>query len=220
MSLSARAAEIFAAQAKALANPNVPSLRALRRSLSRELRHEPAELVLEIAGRLARIPSLRWTAYELIRCHPGAFAALDEALVDAFAVDLDSWESVDAFARTLSGPAWVHGGIGDALIERWARSSDRWLRRAALVSTVALNRPAEGGSVDTPRTLWVCRRLIADRDDMVVKALSWALRELGRQEPDSVATFLASHEAELAARVKREVGNKLRTGLKSPRRAG
>jgi len=220
VSLSARAADTFAAQAQLLPNPNVPSLRVLRRKLSREMRGETGTFVLEVAGRLARIPSLRWTAYELIRCHPGAFAALDEALVDAFAVDLDSWDSVDAFARTLSGPAWIHGRIGDDLIDRWARSSDRWLRRAALVSTVALNRPAEGGRVDVPRTLWICRRLIADRDVMVVKALSWALRELGRQDPDSVATFLASHEAELAPRVRREVSHKLRTGLKNPRRSG
>lgn len=218
MSLSARVAETFAARACALPDRNVPSLRALRRELSRELRGEPGAFVLEVAGRVARIPALRWIAYELIRFHAEAFAALDDSLVDAFAADLDSWDSVDAFARTLSGAAWVHGRIGDDLIERWARSPTRWLRRAALVSTVALNRPNEGGRVDTPRTLWVCRRLIADRDDMVVKALSWALRELGRQDPFAVATFLASHEAELAPRVRREVGNKLRTGLKNPRR--
>jgi hypothetical protein len=46
------------------------------------------------------------------------------------------------------------------------------------VSTVALNVRSRGGSGDVPRTLAVCRFLVADPDDMAVKALSWALREL------------------------------------------
>ena len=62
----------------------------------------------------------------------------------------------------------------------WARSPDRWLRRSALVATV-------GAKAEAARTLAVCAGLAADRDDMVVKALSWALRELsataGRWRP-------------------------------------
>ena len=220
MSLSARLAESVIARARACDDQNVPALRAVRRDLSREYRGQPAELVLDVAGRVAQVPALRWIAYELIRFHPGAFAALDDTRVDAFAVGLDSWDSVDAFGRTLSGPAWVEGLIGDDLIERWARSPDRWLRRAALVSTVALNRPNEGGRVDAIRTLAICRRLVGDRDDMVVKAMSWALRELGRRDAEPVRAFIAAHDSDLAPRVKREVGNKLRTGLKNPKRDG
>ena len=58
-----------------------------------------------------------------------------------------------------------------------------------------------------------------DRDDMVVKAMSWALRELVVHDPEAVQAFLDEYEDELAARVKREVKNKLQTGLKNPRRA-
>jgi 3-methyladenine DNA glycosylase AlkD len=61
--------------------------------------------------------------------------------------------------------------------------------------------------------------LAADRDDMVVKALSWALRSLVRHEPTLVRTFLTRHGDVLAARVRREVKAKLETGLKSGRRA-
>ena len=49
------------------------------------------------------------------------------------------------------------GQVADALIQRWARSKDRWWRRAALVSTVALNIGARGGQGDPARTLMVCR---------------------------------------------------------------
>ncbi len=99
-----------------------------------------------------------------------------------------------------------------------AHSPDRWWRRAALVSTVPLNLKARGGHGDTARTLLICRLLIADRDDMVVKAMSWALRELSRHDPQVVRVFLAEYEGRFAARVVREVQHKLTTGLKNPRR--
>jgi 3-methyladenine DNA glycosylase AlkD len=195
----------------------VPTIRAVRRTHSQSWATHPADLVLDAARRIIEQSGLRWAAYELIRFHRVAFAAVDDEILAGLAVGLDSWDSVDAFARTLSGPAWAQGRMSDRLVDRWAASPDRWLRRAALVSTVALNRPNEGGRVDPKRTLAVCEMLVGDRDDMVVKGLSWALRELGRQDPEPVRAFLERHDAALAARVRREVGNKLRTGLKNPR---
>ena len=81
-----------------------------------------------------------------------------------------------------------------------------------------LNRISAGGTGDTERTLGVCRLLVDDRDDMVVKALSWALRELVRHDVRSVRGFLSTHKKDLAARVVREVNNKITTGRKNPRR--
>jgi 3-methyladenine DNA glycosylase AlkD len=52
---------------------------------------------------------------------------------------------------------------------------------------------------------------------MIVKAMSWALRELLVHDPEAVTAFMRDHEADLAARVKREVNNKLKTGLKNPK---
>jgi 3-methyladenine DNA glycosylase AlkD len=52
---------------------------------------------------------------------------------------------------------------------------------------------------------------------MVVKAMSWALRVLVVHNPVAVDGFLKEYDDVLAARVKREVSNKLRTGLKNPR---
>ena len=75
-----------------------------------------------------------------------------------------------------------------------------------------------GGRGDTSRTLAVCEMLAGDCDDMVVKAMSWALRELAPWDPNAVERFLSDNGDRLAARVKREVRNKLMTGLKNPRR--
>jgi len=141
-----------------------------------------------------------------------------DAELEAFGQGMAGWGAVDAFGRSLSGPVWREHQVPDALIHKWARSADRWWRRAALVSTVPLNVKARGGRGDVSRTLAVCRLLVDDRDDMVVKAMSWALRELVVHDPDAVRAFLAEYEDRLAARAKREVRNKLQTGLKNPRK--
>ena len=81
-----------------------------------------------------------------------------------------------------------------------------------------LNLRSRGGVGEVGRTLEVCRRLAGDGDDMVVKALSWALRELVVWDPVAVRRFLDAHHEVLAARVRREVRSKLETGRKYPAR--
>lgn len=85
------------------------------------------------------------------------------------------------------------------------------------MSTVALNCRARGGAGDAPRTLAVCDRLRDERDDMVVKALSWALRQLATRDSEAVSAWLEENRSRLARRVIREVTCKLATGLKAPR---
>jgi hypothetical protein len=44
------------------------------------------------------------------------------------------------------------------------------------------------------------------------------LRELAKRDPHSVIVFINENEKLLAARVVREVRNKIQTGLKNPRK--
>ena len=77
--------------------------------------------------------------------------------------------------------------------------------------------PASRGCAgDTRRTLAVVDVVKEEREDMVVKAVSWALRSLVPWDAQAVADYLRANEAVLPARVKREVRNKLETGLKNP----
>jgi 3-methyladenine DNA glycosylase AlkD len=197
------AAEI-AAEIRALPVQSTPAERAIRRKYSRKLNGANPEFILDLARELLKNYGYRGVPYELIENHS--------------AQGINSWWSVDLFARILAGPAWLRGQVTAELIHKWAHSPDRWWRRAALVSTVALNMRSHGGQGDAPRTLAVCRLLVADHDDMVLKAMSWALRMLVPHDPDAVREFIGKYEDVLAARVKREVRNKLATGLKNPRR--
>jgi 3-methyladenine DNA glycosylase AlkD len=203
---------------EALADPTVPALRGLRREVSRRLRDAPAGLAIGLALRLAGTGGIghRLVGYELVRHHPEAPLRIRANQVAQLGRGIASWGAVDAFAVLVAGPAWRRRRLPDSRLRAWARSPDRWWRRAALVSTVALNSAAHGGTGDTRRTLAMCRRLARDRDPMVVKALSWALRELAKRDPPAVRAFIAANAGALAPRVLREVRNKLETGLKNP----
>lgn len=211
------AAEI-AARIRDLPSIKTAPARIVRREFSKRLAQLPAGFVIEVALKLLDTPGVaRFVAYELIKHHRAAASGLRAKQLELLGRGLHEWGDVDCFACYLAGPAWREHQVSDRLIQRWARSHDRWWRRAALVSTVPLNSKAQGGSGDTTRTLEVCRSLIADRDDMVVKAMSWALRELSKRDPVVVEQFIDDHRNEIAARVVREVGNKISTGLKNPR---
>jgi 3-methyladenine DNA glycosylase AlkD len=218
MSVKALTEEIQA-RVHALPELKVDTLRALRREFSKRLQNASADLVSKLARSLLKLPAFefRFLAYELVQHHSGALSSLKVKTLEELGDGIDSWVSVDCFACYLAGPAWREGQIADHVIHRWAASKDRWWRRAALVATVPLNNKARGGSGDVKRTLAVCRLLVNDRDDMVEKALSWALRELAKRDPAAVSQFLQELEQQLAPRVRREVGNKLATGLKNPK---
>lgn len=206
------------AEIEALPVLNAPNMRAVQLRYSKMLREASPEFVFAVARALFKGHGHRWIACELIRTNHGALEQVGEPELVEFGQGIDSWGEVDCFAGTLAGPAWRNGQVPDEVIHGWAGSEDRWWRRAALVSTVPLNVRTQGGMGDVPRTLAVCRLLVDDRDDMVVKALSWALRALVVHDPDAVRGFLVEYDDALAARVKREVRNKLDTGLKNPKR--
>jgi 3-methyladenine DNA glycosylase AlkD len=199
---------------------DTPSMRGLRKAWSAKLKATDAREVVAVAEVLERAAPQegKWVAYELIRHHKGACAAVGAPEVEDFASRIESWYATDAFGTVLSGPLWAAGRLPDILFEAWAHSADRWLRRSALVATVGLNSSLPGRKGDPSRTFPLCLALAADRDDMVEKAASWALRFLSQRDKAAVVAFMAAHGDRFGARVRREVRHKLETGLKSRRR--
>lgn len=199
---------------------SVPDLRAVVRAFSRELKAARPRAVLDLALTLARRRTAegRQVGYELVARRADVMALLTPALVRRLGRGNDNWASVDGFATHVAGRAWREGRVPDREVLGWARSADRWWRRTALASTVALNVAARGGTGDTRRTLLICREFARERDPMLAKALSWALRALAAHDPAAVRAFLSRHDRTLPALVRREVTTKLDTGRKAPAR--
>jgi 3-methyladenine DNA glycosylase AlkD len=208
-----RLAEEIAGKLRRVPGQGTPLLRTIGLEYSRTLRRADAGFVTEVAQRLTGPGGCRFVAYEILVRHKGAFQSLTPARILSLGEGISGWSMVDCFGFILAGPAWRDGHLSSEIVRGWAMSEDRWWRRAALVSTIALSRG--GRAVET---IGICSLLAADTDDMVVKALSWALRELAKKHPDKARSFLAEHDEVLAARVKREVRNKLTSGLARPKK--
>lgn len=197
----------------------VPNIRKVIRRLNRELKGQAPERVVDLARALkdGGTHEGRQAAYELLERRKDARSLLKTREIRALGKGNDNWASVDAFSVCVSGPAWREGQVSDTEVYRWARSKDRWWRRTALVSTVALNLPSRGGTGDPERTLALCEAMAWDTDPMVAKGLSWALRTAIAHDKAGVRAFMKRHGEALPALVRREVRNKLETGKKNPR---
>lgn len=216
MDVAALVDETLAA-VKALPQKSAVPMREVRTVLSRKLKTASPAEVVDAATRL-KAAGLDWFGWELIYAHRPTLTSIDITVVEAMGQGMDSWYDTDGWGMVLAGPAWVSGRVADADVKRWAKSPDMWWRRAALVATTGLNNKSRGGRGDAARTLAIVAMMIDEREDMIVKAVSWALRMLASWDAKAVADFVTEHEDRLAARVKREVRNKLRTGVKNPKR--
>ena len=127
---------------------------------------------------------------------------------------LDNWEMADGLGWVLA--LWLLGDPDTRLNYLWELIADKdvWSRRLALVTTTPINRGHTGFTIPD-LTLELVDRVKEERHPMITKAVSWALREMTKSHPDQVAAYLEENRGVLAARVVREVRNKLRTGLKS-----
>ncbi|MFC2111434.1 DNA alkylation repair protein [Bacteroidota bacterium] len=195
----------------------VPDLKIILKALKSGFKEVPIEKHIHFAKELVNtnILECQHIAYEFLGKNKNVFISLTKKDVLDLAKNLDNWVSVDTYSGYVAGLAWKEGIISDELIKDWAKSEDRWIRRVALVCTVPLNTKSSGGKGDTQRTLMVCEMLKHDRDDMVVKALSWALRKLTSFDKKSAEDFLIQNEDILHNRIKRELKHKLETGLKN-----
>ena len=129
--------------------------------------------------------------------------------------NLDNWLSVDYYAAVIVGFAWREKLIAIEDVKKYLESKDFWIRRIAIVATVSLNQKARGGFGDSEQTSEVCKNAVDDHEDMIVKALSWALRELAKIEGRPVAEFIERYKDRLHRKVIREVTTKLETGRKN-----
>jgi len=194
-----------------------PDERVLLKEWWIEIRNWPPGKLIQFAKELVetRIWECNQIAFELLWMNKNALRLLKLKDVEELGKNMDNWATTDAFSVMISGWVWREKQITDADVLNWLKSDNRWWRRSAVVSTVSLNLRARGGTGDTKRTLLICEKVVSDRDNMIVKALSWALRELSKSDKQAVEKFMEKYDSKLAGLVRREVYTKLETGRKN-----
>jgi len=99
---------------------------------------------------------------------------------------ISSWADHDALAHYLIAPTVAAKPAHVKAVFRWAKSRDRWHRRAACV---ALIRGARA-KMFFPEIKKLSDSLLADEDDMVQKGLGWLLRESAKFDAKRTVPYL------------------------------
>jgi 3-methyladenine DNA glycosylase AlkD len=74
------------------------------------------------------------------------------------------------------------------VVFRWAKSRDRWHRRAACVALI----PGTRRKMFFPEIVRLSNFLLDDEDDMVQKGLGWLLRETAKADAKLTVPYLMS----------------------------
>ena len=104
---------------------------------------------------------------------------------------VDNWVKCDSFCNHTVGefiekfPQCIND------IKTWAKSNNRWLKRAAAISLIL---PARRGGFLT-EVIEVCSTLLCDQDDMVQKGYGWLLKEASRVHQNEVFDFVIRNKA-------------------------
>lgn len=194
-----------------------PALRLLLKKLNLNTTDFSVREKIDLAIDLLRtnILELGQMAYLYLGENKNLLQSLTKSDLNQLNHQLDNWATVDAFGVYVHGKAWQLGILEFEDIEKLTRHTDFWQRRLAIVSTIPLNRKNTKQQANFESTLRICSLLIDDHHDMIVKALSWALRELGKREPEIVRNYIEIHNNVLHKRIIREVNNKLTFGKKN-----
>jgi 3-methyladenine DNA glycosylase AlkD len=195
----------------------VPNLKIVLKELKKQTKTFNSIDKLDLIKRLVDqdVFELQQIAFEYLQSQKNLYKSLTEEYIECIEKNLDNWISVDYFGAIVVGCAWRENFVSIEKVKNYLKSDNYWIRRIAIVATVSLNQKARGGFGDSKRTLEICRLVIDDHEEMIIKALSWALRELAKIDKEPVIKFVCEYENRLHKKVLREVKNKLETGLKN-----
>ena len=164
-------------------------LRRFARQASREIRKTGGlETLLQVADRLftGEVLEEKVFAVLLLEKSVAKFGEREFRLFESWLDRVSSWADHDALVHYLIGPMIAAEPRRAARAFRWAKSKNRWRRRAAAVSLIRGARQR----LSFPEIVRVSEALLADHDDLVQKGLGWLLREAAKADPHTTVPYL------------------------------
>lgn len=97
-----------------------------------------------------------------------------------------NWATTDAICGTLIGPLLMTCERLRPRLRAWARHRSLWVRRASIVGLIGVAR--RGESLDLIYA--IAQQVHRDREDLIQKAVGWALREAGKTDMARLERYL------------------------------
>jgi 3-methyladenine DNA glycosylase AlkD len=158
-----------------------------RRQIVKEL---GLRFLLQVADRLfsGRVLEEKVFAVFLLEKLTNEFGDAEFRLFESWLGRISSWADHDGLVHYLIAPMVAAKPDRTRRVLRWAKSRDRWHRRAACVALIQGRR----------RKLFFAEikrlsdLLLSDEDDMVQKGLGWLLRETAKADAKRTVPYLMS----------------------------
>jgi 3-methyladenine DNA glycosylase AlkD len=156
-----------------------------RRTIVRE---QGIEFLLQVADKLfsGRILEEKVFAVFLLEKQTDLFGDKQFKLFASWLDRVSSWADHDGLAHYLLSPMVAAEPARYREVLRWAKSPNRWRRRAACVALIRAAREKQL----FPEIMRLSNLLLADQDDMVQKGLGWLLREMAKADPRRTVPYL------------------------------
>lgn len=105
---------------------------------------------------------------------------------------INNWDLVDMTAPRIMGPYLLENPKEIKILTKLAKSKSLWERRISIMSTFAF---IDEGKFE--KTFEIAEMLLKDKEDLIHKAVGWALREVGKKDRKVEEQFLKKHYKEI-----------------------
>jgi 3-methyladenine DNA glycosylase AlkD len=162
--------------------------RAAMRWRRKILKQFDLRFLIQVADKLFRgeINEEKHAAVFLLQNTTAKFGDREFALLESWLDRISNWTDHDALVYYLIAPMVASKPARVKSVFRWAKSEDRWHRRAACVALIRGARQR----IFLPEITRLSNRFLSDQDDMVQKGLGWLLRETAKANAVRTVPYL------------------------------
>ncbi len=162
--------------------------RAMRQLRGEILRDHGLAFVAKVADQLfcGSVLEEKSAAVLLLENFDAKFNDREFRMFEAWLDRISSWADHDALVHYLIAPMVLAKPSRVKTVLRWAKSQDRWHRRAACVAMIRGAR----AKMFFPEIVRLSNLLLVDSDDMVQKGLGWLLRETAKFDAKRTVPYL------------------------------
>lgn len=156
-----------------------------RRAIAKEMGHD---FLIQVADHLFRGRVLEEKIFAVLmleKCTADC-GDVEFVLFEQWLDRLTTWADHDGLVHSLIAPLVVAKPARKAKPFVWAKSKNRWHRRAACVAFIQGTRKR----LFFPEIVRLSNILLDDDDDMVQKGLGWLLRETAKADPKRTIPYL------------------------------
>ena len=148
-----------------------------RRTIVKE---QGVEFLIQVADKLfaGEVLEEKVFAVFLLDKLVGDFGDREFRMFDSWLDRVTSWADHDALAHYLLAPMVVANPVRAERVFKWAKTKNRWRRRAACVALIRGARQKKFFA----EIVRLSAMLLRDEDDMVQKGLGWLLREMAKAD--------------------------------------